>query len=351
MNFRLRRFISYYRPYRWTFLAVMLAAGAAAAISLVFPLAIRYITGQILQGDLSIAVPRILRTGALMVLLALVESAVKSYFDYRGHAMGAMMERDMRNELFAHIQQLSHGFFDRQRTGQLMSRITYDLLMLAELFHHGPEDLAVYLVRFVGAFVILLRIDVRLTLAVFAFLPPMTLFAVYFTNRQRLAVARNYERIGEINAQVEDALGGIRTVKSFANEELEAARFADRNEAFLQSRKGIYRAESITYQGVELFVRLITITVAVYGGIRMVGGTLSLPDLLTYLLYVNYLVEPVQRLSFIIGQYQEGLAGFDRFLELLDLAPEIHDAPGAVDPGPLRGEVRLEGVTFRYDHE
>jgi len=348
LNPKTKKFLSYYRPYLREFILVLVCSGIAAGISLLFPLAIRYITKDVLESGLSDALPRILRTGAIMLALAAVEVVTKTFYDYRGHAIGAMMERDMRNDLFAHFQRLAHRFYDRQRTGTLMSRITYDLLMLAELFHHGPEDLATYIVRFIGAFVILIGIDVRLTLAVFAFLPVMALFAVHFTRRQREATRLNFERIGDINAQVEDTLSGIRTVKSFANEPLETARFRIANDRFLESRKGIYWSESVTYQGVELFIRLIMITVAVYGGIRIVGATLDLADLITYLLYVGYITEPLQRLSFIIGQYQEGLAGFDRFLEILELAPDIQDAPDAVELAQVRGAVRFDDVGFSY---
>ena len=348
MSPKTKKFLSYYKPYLREFILVMVCAGVAAGISLLFPLAIRYITKDVLEKGLAGARPLIYRTGALMLALAAAEVLTKTFYDYRGHAIGAMMERDMRNDLFAHLQRLSHRFYDGQRTGTLMSRITYDLLMLAELFHHGPEDLATNVVRLVGAFVILVGIDVRLTLAVFAFLPLMAVFALYFTRRQREATRLNFERIGDINAQVEDTISGIRTVKSFANEALETAKFRIHNERFLSSRKGIYWSESITYQGVELFIRLILITIAVYGGTRIVGATLDLADLITYLLYVAYIVEPIQRLTFIIGQYQEGLAGFDRFLEIVELAPDVQDTPGAVELPAVRGDVQFVDVGFSY---
>jgi ATP-binding cassette subfamily B protein len=348
MSPKTAKFLSYYKPYLREFILVLVCAGIAAGLSLLFPLAIRYITKDVLAGGLAGARPLIYRTGALMLLLAAAELATKTFYDYRGHAIGASMERDMRNDLFAHFQRLSHRYYDGQRTGNLMSRITYDLLMLAELFHHGPEDIATYVVRFIGAFAILIGIDVRLTLAVFAFLPVMAIFAVHFTRRQHEATRLNFERIGDINVQVEDTLSGIRTVKSFANEALETAKFRYQNDRFLASRKGIYWSESVTYQGVELFIRLIMVTVAVYGGSRIVGATLDLADLITYLLYVGYIVEPIQRLAFIIGQYQEGLAGFDRFLEILDLAPDIQDAPGAVGLAGVKGNVRFEDVSFSY---
>jgi ATP-binding cassette subfamily B protein len=352
MSPKTTKFLSYYKPYLREFILVMVCAGVAAGISLLFPLAIRYITKDVLEKGLAGARPLIYRTGALMLALAAVEMLTKTFYDYRGHAIGAMMERDMRNDLFAHFQRLSHRFYDGQRTGTLMSRITYDLLMLAELFHHGPEDIATYVVRLIGAFVILIGIDVRLTLAVFAFLPLMAVYALYFTRREREATRLNFERIGDINAQVEDTISGIRTVKSFANEALETAKFRFHNERFLTSRKGIYWAEAVTYEGIELFIRLILISIAVYGGMRIVGATLDLADLITYLLYIAYIVEPIQRLTFIIGQYQEGLAGFDRFLEIVELVPDVQDTPGAVElgaeAGAVRGDVQFVDVGFTY---
>ena len=348
MNDKMRKFVSYYRPYLWAYISVLVAAGLAAAVSLVYPLLIRYITQTVLEADLAAALPLIWRTAALMLGLAAIEAVFKSYWDYRGHVIGAMMERDMRQELFGHVQRLSHRFFDGQRTGQLMSRITYDLLMLAELFHHGPEDIAVYTVRFLGALIILLRVDVPLTLAVFALLPPMALFTLIFTNRMRVAMRESYARIADVNAQVEDSLSGIRTVKSFANEPLETRRFRVENDRFFDSRREIYKVEAITYEGGELFIRLITIVAVVVGGIRIVGAQLDLADLILYLLYIAYLVEPVQKLIHITGQWQEGLAGFGRFLEILEIEPDIDDAPDAVALERVRGNVRFTNVVFRY---
>ncbi len=348
MNDKMRKFVSYYRPYLWAYISVLAAAGLAAAVSLVYPLLIRYITQTVLEADLAAALPLIWRTAALMLGLAAIEAVFKSYWDYRGHLIGAMMERDMRQELFGHVQRLSHRFFDGQRTGQLMSRITYDLLMLAELFHHGPEDIAVYTVRFLGALIILLRVDVPLTLAVFALLPPMALFTLIFTNRMRVAMRESYARIADVNAQVEDSLSGIRTVKSFANEPLETRRFRVENDRFFDSRREIYKVEAITYEGGELFIRLITIVAVVVGGIRIVGAQLDLADLILYLLYIAYLVEPVQKLIHITGQWQEGLAGFGRFLEILEIEPDIDDAPDAVALEQVRGHVRFANVGFCY---
>jgi ATP-binding cassette subfamily B protein len=191
------------------------------------------------------AMREIYKTGILMAVLVLIQLVCNYYYDYRGHSMGAMMERDMRNELFAQYQRLSFRFYDGQKVGKLMSRITNDLLLLSELYHHGPEDYIMYFVKFVGAFTILMTINVKLTLAVFVFLPILAVFSLYINKKINAAINRNYDRIGDVNARIEDNLSGIRVVKSFANEEMETRLFACENDRFLESRKGIYWNESV----------------------------------------------------------------------------------------------------------
>jgi len=251
MNSRAKKFLSYYKPYSGLFISVLLAALLAAAFTLVFPLCIRYITKTVLEGHLPDALNHIYPVGALMLVIVALQTTVTFYYDYRGHAMGAMMESDLRSELFNHFQKLSFRFYDEQRTGQLMSRITNDLFSLAELYHHGPEDYLVYSIKFIGAFVILANINLKLTLAVFIFLPILAAFSYYFNKRMHGAFKRNRERIGDINAQVEDNLSGIRVVKSFANEETEKKKFAYENNRFLESRKNVYKNEAFLYEGVN----------------------------------------------------------------------------------------------------
>lgn len=237
MNSRVKKFLSYYQPYLGLFLCLMMCALVVGGISLVFPWLARTITKNLSERSVAEALHQIYRMGAVMLLLVALQSVCGFFVDYQGHALGARMESDLRSELFEHYQKLSLRFYDEQKTGQLMSRITNDLFSLAELYHHGPEDLLIYTVKFVGAFVILLHINVRLTLAVFLFLPFMALYAVYFNRRMHAALKRNKERIGDINAQVEDSLAGMRVVKSFANEEMERLKFDHENNRFLESRK------------------------------------------------------------------------------------------------------------------
>jgi ATP-binding cassette subfamily B protein len=270
------------------------------------------------------------------------------YYDYRGHSMGAMMERDMRTELFEHYQKLSFRFFDEQKVGTLMSRLNNDLLSLAELYHHGPEDYVLYSIKFIGAFLILFSINIKLTLAVFFFLPIMGILSLYFNKKISNAITKNWDRIGDINAQVEDNLSGIRTVKSFANEDLEIRKFNKANDNFLQSRKNIYWNESYYYNGMTTLTQLISATVVVFGGANIVNASLDLADLITFLLYIANLIEPIQQLTHLTRQFQEGVTSFNRFMDILDIEPDIKDGKDAIELKSVQGNIEFRNVSFRY---
>lgn len=349
MNFRTKKFLSYYKPYMGLFLTDMTCAFIVAAITLILPLYTRFITKDVLESGMANALNKIYAIGAAMLALVAVQAACSFYMDYKGHAMGAMMESDMRGELFEHYQKLSFSFYDEERIGRLMSRLTNDLLLLSELYHHGPEDYVVYLVKFIGAFVILININVYLTLAVFAFLPVMAFFAFYFNKKLKIAFKKNKERIGDINAQVEDTLSGIKVVKSFANEDVEKKKFAYQNNRFLESRKSIYKNEAYLYNGLNTFIQLITITVIIFGGACIVHASLDLADLITFLLYIGNIVEPIQKLTHVTEQYQEGITGFERFMEILEIEPDIKDSPDAVEIENVRGNIEFRNVGFRYN--
>ena len=352
MSARTKKFFSYYKPYLDLFFSVMICAFIVAGITLLLPWLTRYITKTLLEGSMPNALEEIYRTGALMLLLILIHTACNYYVDYQGHAMGAMMESDMRRDLFDHYQKLSFRFYDDQRTGQLMSRITNDLFSLAELYHHGPEDYLIYSVKFIGAFIVLININVQLTVAVFLFLPALAVFSLYFTKRLNIAMKRNKERIGDVNVQVEDTLAGIRVVKSFVNEEIEKEKFAYQNKRFLESRKSIYKNESFIWQGVDAMTKLITVTVVVYGGVNIVNARLDLADLITFLLYIGNFIEPIQKLTHMTEQFQEGVTGFARFMEIMEIEPEIQDSPDAVEMKNVQGAIEFRNVGFRYrdDH-
>ncbi|MGG3573614.1 ABC transporter ATP-binding protein [Bacillus gobiensis] len=349
MRFPVKKFFSYYKPYLTLFLSVLACTFIVSAVTLVFPLLVRYITKDVLEGDLSTALSEVYWIGGLMIVLVAIQNIGNYFVDYKGHEIGARMESDMRSELFAHMQKLSFTFYDKEKTGQLMSRITNDLLLLSELYHHGPEDYLKYLVRFIGAFVILFSINVPLTIAVFCFLPFLGVFALYFNKKLNKALRKNKEGIGNVNAQVEDSLSGIRVVKSFANEHIEIEKFNQENNLFLDSRKKTYKAEAYFFNGVETFIQLITITVIIFGSASIAGNTLDLADLITFLLYISFMIEPIQRLTHMSTQFQEGITGFQRFMEIMNLKPEIENKSNAMILTEVHGEIEFKNVSFRYE--
>jgi ATP-binding cassette, subfamily B, bacterial len=353
LNSRTKKFVSYYRPYLGLLLVDMICAFMVSAITLALPLCTRYITKTLLEANAPDALNQIYSIGAIMVVLVVVHAACNMFIDYQGHRMGAKMESDMRSELFEHYQKLSFGFYDEQRTGQLMTRLTNDSFALSELYHHGPEDIVISFFNFAGACIILLAINVKLTLLVLVFLPAMAIYAFYFNKKMKDALRASKDRIGDINAQIEDTLSGIRVVKSFTNEAFEQRKFAYENDRFLGSRSAGYKSEAYFYGGLIAFTQLMSIAVVVFGGASIVQASLDLADLLTFLLYIGILIEPIQRFGNFTRLYQEGMTGFERFMEILEVRPDIHDTPHATELARVQGSVEFRDVSFRYkeDHD
>jgi len=346
---RAKKFLSYYRPYRGLLLADLLSAVVISAAALLLPVCTNFITKNLLatKGAPG-ALDRIYALGVAMLALVALQALCTLFVDYQGHVMGAKMERDMRRELFEHYQKLSFSFYDRQRTGQLMARATNDLLSLAELYHHGPEHLAIASLELIGVLIILAHIDRALTLMVLCFLPVMFVFALHFSRRMIAALRLSKDRIGDINARVEDSLVGIRVVKSFTNEAFEAARFNYENDRFLASRSEGYQSEAWFSGGMAAFTQLITIAVIVFGATGIARRSLDLADLLTFLMCVAVLVDPIHRLVNFARLYQEGSTGFDRFFEMLQIEPDMPDQAGAAELTHVRGDITFRNVSFRY---
>lgn len=326
----------------------MACAVLVSAITLALPLCIRYITQNLLASDTPNALTQIFHVGALMLALVAIYTACHAFIDYQGHVMGARMEGDMRGELFEHYQKLSFRFYDEQRTGQLMTRISNDSFDLAELYHHGPEDIVISLLNFIGACVILINVNVKLTLIVLLFMPIMGLYAFYFSKRMWRSLRKTNDRIGDINAQVEDTLAGIRVVQSFTNEEIEKKKFGRENSRFVDSRKIAYKSEAYFYDGVICFTQLMMIAVVVFGGAAIVKSSLDLADLITFLLYIAIIIEPIQRLGNFTRLYQVGMAGFERFMEMLEVEPDIKDSPNAMELTETQGNIEFKNVSFKY---
>ncbi|HHT05999.1 MAG TPA: ABC transporter ATP-binding protein, partial [Hydrogenispora sp.] len=258
------------------------------------------------------------------------------------------MEADLRNELFAHLQKLSFSYYDNQKTGQIMSRITNDLFEITELYHHGPEDLLISTVKLVGSFLILMTINAPLTLIVFAFIPPMIFFAYHYNRKMRQAFQKNRARVAAINAGIEDSISGVRVVKSFANEHLELEKFHRNNYRYLESKKNSYYYMGRYHSGITAFSSMIYVAVVIAAALLIRGNQVNTLDLVTFLLYINTFLDPIKKLVNFGEQFQNGFSGFDRFYELLQIAPDIVDARHAVELNEVKGDIAFEGVTFRY---
>lgn len=326
----------------------MACAVVVSAITLAIPLCIRFITKNFLEINSPDALSHIYMMGGVMLALVALYTACHAFVDYKGHMMGALMEGDMRNELFEHYQKLSFNFYDEHRTGQLMTRISNDSFDLAELYHHGPEDIVISLLNFIGAFVILISINAKLAIIALAFLPIMGLYGFYFSKKMHAALRKSKDRIGDINSQVEDTLSGIRVVKSFTNEEIEKRKFANENQRFVESRRDGYKSEAYFYNGLITLTQLMTVVVVIFGATSIVKGSLDLADLLTFLLYIGILIEPIQRLGNFTRLYQEGITGFERFMEILEVDPDIKDSPGAIEVKQVQGDIEFKNVSFKY---
>lgn len=350
MKGRFRKFLSYYKPYKKLFFTDMICAMVAAAITLVFPMITRYITGVILI-ETPIDLQIIYQLGFVMIVLVIIEFFCNFYVAYQGHVMGTYMERDIRNELFEHYQKLSFSFYDEQKTGQLMSRITNDIFSLTELYHHGPEDIVISFIKFIGAFVILSTINLQLTLIVFAFIPIMGGFALYYNRKMKKAFKRNKQRIGDINARIEDNLSGIRVVKSFANESKEMDKFQVENTNFVNSKRNSYLYMAKYHSGLGVFTSLITVAVIFFGALFISQESITTPDLIAFVLYIANLIEPVKKLINFTEQFQEGATGFERFMEIMEIQPDIQDHQDAIDLEDVRGHIEFCDVGFRYSEK
>jgi len=320
-----------------------------AGVSLVLPLIVRYITGTVIYEESGPAWQTIVRLSLLMGGLLLVELVCNFYITYWGHCMGARMEYGMRNDIFEHYQKLSFTFYDNQKVGQLMSRVTNDLFEITELLHHGPEDIIISLIKIVGALVILGQINQKLTLLTACFLPLILVFALYLNKRMKRVFKQNRVKMADINGQIEDNLSGIRVVKSFANEDIEMRKFREGNDRFLATKRRSYLYMGTYHSVLNAMLTAVTILVVLAGARFIIGGTMEIPDLITFLLYIANFTEPVKKLINFTEQFQNGYSGYTRFREIMDIQPDIADKKDAKELDSVKGTVEFRNVTFRYE--
>lgn len=348
---RLKRFLSYYKPHMAIFLLDMVCAFLVAAIDLAFPMLTQYILHTLLP-EMQVN-PALLSAFLWLLggaLLAYVLRAGMMYvINYWGHLLGVRMEADIRRDIFSHIQTLQFSFYDRIRTGKLLSRVTNDLFEITELAHHGPEDVLISLTTILGAFVCMFTIDWRIALALLCVLPVMITYVLRTRIQMRRTSYKVKERVAEINAGIESAISGVRVAKAFANEAHELEKFDQGNARFIHAKDAFYRCMAFFNSGTEFFIALFNIVVLGVGGYLIYRSELDPVLLVTFTLYVSSFVTPVKRLAAFAEQYIVGMAGFTRFCEIMDIEPDIQDAPDAVELTDVKGDIRFEDVTFAYE--
>lgn len=349
MEHKWKRLAGYYRPYRVLFFADLLFAVLGAGVSLGIPLIVRYITTNVIILPGNEALQIIAKLGAVMLAMVALECYCNFFIAYYGHIMGAKIEHDMRNEIFEHYQKLSFTFFDNQKVGQLLSRVTTDLFDISELLHHGPEDVVISVIKFVGSFVILSQINLTLTLITFAFVPVIAIYAFVLNKKMKVAFKTNRARIADINSQIEDSLSGVRAVKSFGNETIEMEKFRSGNERFVESKRRSYWYMGWYNSGLGALTTLVSIVVLIAGTALITTQRMAVADLVTFLLYINNFTEPVKKLINFTEQFQNGYTGYERFLEIMDVEPDITDAEDAVSIDTVKGEIEFDDVSFKYE--
>lgn len=346
-----KRFLPYYSNYFKTVALDLFCAALTTVCELVLPLIMRHITNAALEGVL-LTVRTILVLGGIYFVLRIIDSTANYYMANMGHVMGAKIETDMRRDAYAHLQKLSNTYYSNTKVGQIMGRITNDLFDVTEFSHHCPEEFFIAAIKTVISFFILSAINVPLTLIIFAFVPLMMISSVRVRFHMKRAFSKQRNQIGELNARIEDSLLGQKVVKAFANEELEQEKFQDDNEKFLEIKKETYRYMAAFQTMTRVFDGIMYLAVIVAGGIFLVKGLIEPGDLVAYMLYVTTLIATIRRIIEFAEQFQRGMTGIERFLEIMDADIEIFDEPDAVELQNPKGEISFHDVSFEYpdDH-
>lgn len=344
----IKRFISYYIPHKKLFMIDFGSAIFVAILELGFPLAVQWFIDSLLpQGSWS----TILWVSLGLLILYVMSMLMQYVVNYWGHKLGINIETDMRQELFEHVQKQSFRFFDNTKTGHIMSRVTNDLFDIGEVAHHGPEDFFIAVMTFLSAFGIMFYINGPLSLIILCVVPFLTLVIAYCNRKMNQAWKRMYGDIAEVNARVEDSVSGVRVVQSFTNEEFEIKRFSKNNRKFRKAKLGAYRVMAFSLSSMYFMTRLMVLVVLVVGAWLTFNGNLTPGELVAFILYVNVLFKPIDKISALMEMYPKGMAGFKRFTELLDTAPDVVDASGAMDVPSLRGDIVFDQVSFAYEQE
>ena len=347
----IKKFIHYYGPYKAVFFIDLICAAVISLVDLAYPQILRTMTKTLFTQDKDMILHVLPVIAASLFVMYIVQSLCKYYVTYQGHMMGAKMERDMRRELFDHYQELSFSYYSRNNSGQMMSKLVSDLFDISEFAHHGPENLFISLVKIVGAFIFLFFINKKLALPLILLVIVMFVFSFRQNAKMQETFMENRRKIGDVNASLQDTLSGIRVVQSFANEDIERAKFKKSNEAFLVSKRdnyhcmGSFMSSNLFFQGMMYLVTLV------YGGYLIAQGEMQTADLAMYALYIGIFISPIQILVELVEMMQKGLSGFRRFLDVMETESEIRDADNAAELTDVKGHVRYDHVSFHYSDD
>lgn len=347
----LKKFIGYYKPYKKIFFFDLFCAAVISMIDLIYPQILRQGANTIFVQEKSVILRVLPLLAAGLLIMYIIQALCKYYVNCQGHVMGAMMERDMRRELFEHYEKLSFSYYDNNNSGQMMSRLVSDLFDISEFAHHGPENLFISLIKIIGSFVFLTVINWRLAIPLFVIVIVMVIFSSIQSKKMHATFLDNRKKIGDINARLQDTLSGIRVVQSFANEEIEKKKFAVSNENFLVSKKENYRCMGSFSAWNIFFQGLMYLTVLVFGGYLISQDKMEPADLAMYALYIGIFVSPIQILVELTEMIQKGLSGFRRFSAIMETEPDIEDAEDARELTNVKGDVNYDHVTFRYNDD
>ena len=345
----LNRFVRYYKPYRLLFYTDMLCAVIVSVVDLSFPQILNHLSKNVFTQGREVILHSIGFFGAALLTLYIIRYFCQYFITCWGHIMGARMEADMRRDLFTHFQRLSFSYYDQNNTGELMSRLVNDLFDISELAHHGPENIFISFLKIIGSFVLLMLLNVPMTLILLAVTAIMVIFSIQRNLKMKAVFLDNRVKIAKINTSLQDSLAGIRVVKSFANEEAEKMKFRKSNQDFLASKAGSYKMMGGYFAWNSFFSGLLYIVVIVSGGLSIAGGSLTLTELIIYLLYINIFVQPLEVLINFTEQFQKGFAGFKRFEEIMETKPDIIEKPNALPLENVKGEIEFSNVSFRYN--
>lgn len=346
----LKKFMSYYKPYKNMFFMDMFCALTLSGIDLVFPLIVRYLLNDVYtMSDKNILLRYVIYIGIALFSMYVVRYFCQYYITSWGHIMGSRMEADMRSDIFNHLQKLSFSYYDNTNTGKLMSRIVTDLFDISELAHHGPEDVFISILKLLGSFIILMNINVKITAILFFITLVMLYFSYFYNKRMKYIFKKNREKIANVNAQIQDSLSGVRVVKSFSNEEIENRKFDKGNKEFLNTKETGYLIMGNFYSGNGFFQGILYLSVILFGGIFISLGQANVSDLVVYILYINIFLNPIEKLVNFTEQFQKGITGFERFLEIMNTESDIQDSPKAVELRNPKGQIEFTDVSFSYD--